>query len=648
MVLLVIAPAFGAALEAGIMRRLQGTSEATQLVVTVSVLAAALGLAVWLWSPQESHPLSHFWEGHKISIGPVNVTWHSVFAFILAIAIAIGLRLLLFRTRAGVTMRATVDDRPLVTLNGGKPDRSGLLAWAIGCSLAALAGMLAAPDQGLSPVLALLIVNAYAAAVIGRLRSLPLTFLGAVILGLADAYGTGYINLQNDYLSGFRAAIPVLILFGALVVLPQSRLRGHSAARTRERMPMPTWRGSLVACGGLLVVTAIIATMVTDANALTLMRVFAIGIIALSLVPLVGYSGHISLCQMSFAGIGAIAMAHLGPGGTPAGLVWAAVIAGAVGALVALPTLRLSGIYLALATASFAVVLDSWLFNLPKFNIGPINIKLFELGTIPVARLHVPFVDPASEKAELVVMAGAFCVCSLLVVAIRRSYFGERLLAMKDSPAACATLGLNLRRTKLLVFSLSAAIAGVGGALYGATLGTVSPDRFSFFESLPLLLLAVVGGIGSAGSAIFAGLVLYGIPLVSASLVWFANIGRVLPGAMGIGLGKNPNGVVPDVAERFQPLRRATAILAVLLISLVGLVVAVKFELLDNWTFAFAVGGAIVLASAVADRERLVGPNEEPLEWVGVDRPFTADDVRRLDAELGLERTPASVSGASS
>jgi hypothetical protein len=74
----------------------------------------------------------------------------------------------------------------------------------------------------------------------------------------------------------------------------------------------------------------------------------------------------------------------------------------------------------------------------------------------------------------------------------------------------------------------------------------------------------------------------------------------------------------------------------------------VKFELLDNWTFAFAVGGAIVLASAVADRERLVGPNEETLEWVGVDRPFTADDVRRLDAELGLERTPASVSGAGS
>src|SRR5437867_1312603 len=93
---------------------------------------------------------------------------------LLVIAPLFGAGVVLFRTRAGVTMRATVDDRPLVTLNGGQPDSSAMLAWAIGCSLAALAGILAAPDQGLSPVLALLIVNAYAAAVIGRLRSLPM------------------------------------------------------------------------------------------------------------------------------------------------------------------------------------------------------------------------------------------------------------------------------------------------------------------------------------------------------------------------------------------------------------------------------------------------------------------------------------------
>src|SRR5207253_7201436 len=138
----------------------------------------------------------------------------------------------------GIAMRASVDDHALATLNGARPVRVAMLAWATGCVLAAIGGILIAPGAGLDAgILSLLIVNAYAAAIIGRLRSLPLTFLGAVILGLADAYGTGYINLQNDYLNGFRAAIPIVILFIVLIALPQSRLRGHSAARTRERLP---------------------------------------------------------------------------------------------------------------------------------------------------------------------------------------------------------------------------------------------------------------------------------------------------------------------------------------------------------------------------------------------------------------------------
>src|SRR3546814_14133243 len=90
----------------------------------------------------------------------------------------------------------------------------------------------------------------------------------------------------------------------------------------------------------------------------------------------------------------------------------------------------------------------------------------------------------------------------------KRSDFGQRLLAMRDTPAACTTLSLDLTRLKLAVFSLSAAMAGVGGALYAGTLGSVSPERFSLFESLPLLLLTVVGGISTAAGAVFTGIVL--------------------------------------------------------------------------------------------------------------------------------------------
>src|SRR5438105_1460127 len=119
-------------------------------------------------------------------------------AFAIAIAVALGLRLLLYNTRAGVTMRATVDDRRLAQLNGARVDHSAMLAWAIGCGLAALGGILIAPDQTLQhELLTLLVVNAYAAAVIGRLRSLPLTFLGAVVLGLADSFVNSYVRITN-------------------------------------------------------------------------------------------------------------------------------------------------------------------------------------------------------------------------------------------------------------------------------------------------------------------------------------------------------------------------------------------------------------------------------------------------------------------
>jgi branched-chain amino acid transport system permease protein len=635
-VLLVVAPLFGVGLELGIMRRLVGTTDATQIVITISLLVAALGLGQWLWSPDESHTLTKFFGDNTVSIGGVNVTWHSVLALVVAVFVALALRLLLFGTRAGMTMRAAVDDRRLAMLNGARPDRSAMLSWALGCSLASLAGILAAPTQGLShTTLTLLIVNAYAAAMIGRLRNLPLTFVGAVILGLADSYGFAYIDTSNRYLVGMRPAIPVLILFLVLIVLPQSRLRGHSAARSRERFPLPTWGGSLFACACVVGATAVVSTMLTDANALTLSKVFAIGIIGLSLVPLVGYAGQISLCQMSFAGIGAISMAHLAGHGQPIGLVWAAVICGAVGAVVALPALRLSGIYLALATAAFAVVLDRWIFLLPNFSLGPIDVKLFELGSIPVSRLRVPFVDPSSEKSFLVVLAVLFCVCALVVVWLRRSWLGERLLAMKDSPAACATLGLNLTMTKLVVFALSAGMAGVGGAVLGGSSGTVAADRFNLFQSLGVTLLAVVGGIGSAGGALFAGLVLYGIPIAAASVAWFANPARVLPGLMGIGLGKNPNGVVPDLATRFESLRRSRPVQVGLVAVLLVLLVAQKTELIDNWPYAILSVLAIFVAPGVADwvtADRV--EVEPPLEWAGVDRPYSEEELHRIEEAL--------------
>ena len=219
----------------------------------------------------------------------------------------------------------------------------------------------------------------------GRLRSLPMTFLGAVILGLADSYAIGYIPSGNDYFSTFRFVIPV--------VVPVRRAAGDAqpAAAPPGRLRLsrgdPACRpgsAALATAAAVIGTTLVLASILSEADALRASKIFGIALIALSLVPLTGFAGQVSLCQMSFAAIGAIVMAHHGEGGDPKGLLIAAVICAVVGALVALPALRLQGIYLALATAAFAIFLDRWFFTLPAFDLGPLHIEVFDLGVLAV------------------------------------------------------------------------------------------------------------------------------------------------------------------------------------------------------------------------------------------------------------------------
>ncbi|HET6954417.1 MAG TPA: ABC transporter permease, partial [Acidimicrobiales bacterium] len=475
-VLGVLAPLLGVVIERVVMRGLYDAPDTGRIVVSIGLLAALLGVALWVWPPDVARPLPRFWGNESVEILGVNVTWHDLAGLVVAVALALGLRILLFRSRAGLAMRAAVDDRALTMLNGARPHRSAMLAWAIGCTTAALAGILIAPSVGLSHVnLALMIVNAYAAAMIGRLRSLPMTALGAVLLGLLDAYALAYLPTDRILLAQFRFAIPVIVLFVVLLALPQGRLRGHSSRTTREIVPRPPWAGSLATAALFVAAGAVAAQIVSEPDAVGLQKIVAVAVIGLSLVPLVGFAGQLSLCQMSFAGIGAILMAHHGQGGDPWGLVVAAVVTGLVGALVALPTLKLAGIYLALATAAFAMLLDQWIFGLRDVDVGPVHVSIFGTGSVAVDELDVPGFD--TEGSRIVLLAIIFAVLYLGVVAVRRSTFGQMLLAMKDSPAACATLGMSVVRLKLSVFMMSAAIAGVGGVLMSAQLGSVNLDR---------------------------------------------------------------------------------------------------------------------------------------------------------------------------
>ncbi|HET7523393.1 MAG TPA: ABC transporter permease, partial [Acidimicrobiales bacterium] len=428
-VVFVFTPLLGALIERLIVRRLENAALEAKLTVTIALLLLGIAVATAIWNPQVARRVPQFFNGHQVSIGGVVLTWHQLMVVGASVLAAAGLRLFFYRTRAGVATRAVVDDRELASLTGAAPALYAQLGWALGCSLASVAGILIAPLVNLDvTTLTLLVINGYAAAMVGRLRSLPLTFVGAIALGLMQSYAVGYLPI-GDVWTYLEQVIPMLFLVVVILVLPQSR--ASLARRVRVRAPRIVGRReSLVTAGAFLAVAAVVAKTLSTSNLGYANRGVALAIIMLSLVMLTGYGGQVSLCQLTFAGLGAFAMSKVGgTGGSLLGILAAVGLAAAVGALVALPALRLRGLYLALATLAFAYGMDLAFFN---------NVRVFGVSlSLEVARPHIPGISFASDRSYLMLLASVFTVLAVAVLAMRRSRFGRRLLAVNDSPAAC-------------------------------------------------------------------------------------------------------------------------------------------------------------------------------------------------------------------
>jgi ABC-type branched-subunit amino acid transport system ATPase component/branched-subunit amino acid ABC-type transport system permease component len=542
-VLFVIAPAFGALVERVLIRPLRGAAVDLTLVVTLGLLLLLIGAANAVWSPTKIRRLPQFFAGHSVRVLGIRMSYNEITIIVAAVLVAIALRLFFSRTRTGIAMRAVVDNPDLVAMAGGPPVRIQQLSWALGAGLAALAGVLLAPITQLNILqLTLLVINGYGAAIVGRLRSLPLTIVGALVIGLGQTYLVAYA--PGGLLRDINLIIPMIVLFVVLIVLPPARLRLGTLVGRGVPRPAPL-RSSIVAAAVLVLVVAIASGHLGEANLKTASHGMALAIVMLSLVLLTGYGGMASLCQFTFLGLGAYAMGHAGgTGGSPLGLLAAAGLAAGFGLLVALPTLRLRGLYLALATLAFAAAMDLTFFTR----------VLGSGGQLDVARPHVFGITPTG-RTYFVELAIVFAIAGIGVLAVRRGAFGLRLTAMDDSPAACATLGLNITWTKILVFTVAAALAGVGGALYGAVPGQVSSAEFNPLQSLVILLLARIGGINTVTGVLLGAGLFSGFAILQQHLTGLAQIAALLTGLGAISLGRDPNGMGGRVAEVATALR---------------------------------------------------------------------------------------------
>ena len=435
LIVCVIAPLFGVGLDRVIMRHLQGKSLVVQLMVTVGLLFGFIGLVNTIWDQSIGRSLPFLFGGNGFQVGSVTMTWHRVITIVVSLLLVVGLRLLLQRTRFGVSMRAVVDNPSLAGINGSRPAVISMCSWALGCSLAAVAGILLAPETDMSPggSLTLLVVAAFAAAAVGRIRSLPLTYLGALILAGITQFSQNFLELGGRW-RDVPTAYPAIMLFCVLLLLPESQLQSArldtDGRPARVSTPRDTALGMIV----VVLVMGAVGAVLSPANVNRFGLAMCTGLVVLSLVPLIGWGGQVSLAPLAFAGVGAVAYAQFGGA---EGHFWAVPIAGLVavpiGALLALPALRLQGLYLALSTFAFATVCSSVLFAQP-FAFGGQSIVTPRLERVRgVLRGRVRLPRPRDRRCSR--------VASVFLAAVYHSRWGRRLVAMRDSEVASATIG---------------------------------------------------------------------------------------------------------------------------------------------------------------------------------------------------------------
>lgn len=524
--LFVLAPLEGLGMEL-LARTLEPVGATLKVVATVGLLLMVLGVGqLWYGSTSASFP--SFLPVSTIPVGGVNVGWDQIIVVIVSL-VASGVLYYFFRyVRLGAAMRGVVDNPDLVSMTGENPVRVRRWAWIIGMVFASMAGLLLAPSLDLDAlVITMLVVQAFGAAAIGYFSSLPLTFVGGLFIGVAGALSTKYAA-SVSWLSGLPAGLPFIVLFVVLVVTPRARLAERRIVHSlpvRKSWYAPT-RVRLVFGTSVLLALSFVPSF-AGAN----LSIWSLGLIDivlfLSLGLLVRSSGQISLCHLAFAAVGAAAFGHFtGSYHMPwlIALVLASLIAVPVGAVVSIPAIRLSGVFLALATFGFGILLEQ-MFYTTTFMFGPTTAGI----SAPRPDFSIGPWHMATDTGFYYVLLVVTLLTVIAIIGIHRGRMGRLLEALSDSPTALETHGATTNVVRVLIFCISAAFASLAGALTAVLFHYSVGSNYSSFASLILVALVVISVSGVPWYGLIAA---FGYTIIPG-YVTIANINTYLEIAFG-------------------------------------------------------------------------------------------------------------------
>ncbi|WP_236795466.1 ABC transporter permease [Amycolatopsis sp. GM8] len=568
------APALGAALYLALFRHLRLASPLIRIVSTIGVSVALPQVALLLFGNETIN------SAPGLSPQPVpgyhilgaTASLDQIIAFGCVVLVVVASTIVLRLTDVGLRVRAMVDTEALTSLSGINPAVISIGVWMVTTALAGLAGILAAPSNGLTPEgMTALMAAAFAAVVAARLRNLPAAVGIAMGMGILTDFIQQYLPPNSSLTGAILVSIPILVMGAFLVVYIGFSGQTNEAASTggaldRAIRPLGSdesstasadktvvnsrssgWSPSML---GPVVVIALIALMplLLQAYWLTLLTSgLAIALVFLSYTMVIGEGGMIWLCQAAFAGIGAVTTAQLATNAELNPIVAAfagALIATPIGLIIGLLTIRLGNLFVALVTLTFGLLADSLIFTRDQF---------FQQG------IGVPAYRPDFLTGDLpfsYFVLAIFVVLALIVVNVRRSTTGLALAAVRYSEPGARTLGLSVLGPKLLISGVSTFIAALGGGFLALAAEVAVPTAYSTFTGIVWMAVLVTIGVRSIAAAILAGIAYTLLPGVFHTYLPLS-LGTVPTLLFGLGailLAVHPEGAVARNGRRLQGL----------------------------------------------------------------------------------------------
>jgi len=403
--------------------------------------------------------------------------------------------LIISKTRTGLGMRALAQDEETARQYGVPSRRLTLMSWAISSAIGAGAGVLVASTLQVDhTVMTTIMIMSFAALVLGGFSSTVGAVVGGVTLGVASSLVSGF--LAPSYKNSIVFALVLLFL-----TLRPDGLIGKKSIVVQESGPAPETlpalpggrsRPALIGAAVLAVVILLLPAFPLPVPVASFGVMISMTIAVLSLSVFMGYVGEVSLGHGALVAIGAytagIMMAAWPEAPYPVVVLVAAIAAGLAGAALGWATIRLAGLYLAVATLVLTFVVAEVALQAREFTGGATGL------TVPPPVLGVPI---AGDLGRYYVAVGTLAVVIAVIQLVLRSRMGQRWVAARDAPVAAMANGVAVRRERVNAFIFSSMIAGVAGAVFSFVVTHVGPTQYGLFFSIFLLLAVALGGAGS-------------------------------------------------------------------------------------------------------------------------------------------------------